>query len=476
MNLILIVDDDPLFGKMLTSLIKHLGHEVLRASNLREGRELAQNNDIDVLFLDVRLPDGNGLQALPGFKAGRGRPEVIIVTGEGDQDGAELAIANGAWDYLEKPSTLEKMTLPLLRALEYRAQKGPVAITGFPRHGIVGSGPAITTCLDLAAEAAEGDAGVLLCGETGTGKELVARAIHDGGGRANKPFVVVDCGALPDTLLEAALFGHVKGAFTGADQNREGMVGLAHEGTLFLDEVGELPLAQQRAFLRLLQEKRYRPLGDKQEYVSDFRVMSATNKDLDQLVRQGAFRQDLLYRLRTVVIELPPLRERGEDMEELARHQVERLCANYGLPAKNLAGDLVEALHSHDWPGNIRELFAVLERAVIAGRRDPTLFASHLPINVRMSGVRKRLRSSDDGATHPPSEETPPRPWKDVREQAMEDLELRYLKNLLAYTAGNVSEASRVSGLSRQRLHTLLRKHGLGRSYRLDRPDDLCNL
>ncbi len=482
MNTILIIDDDSLFNKMLGSVIKRQGHVVLQARSLQEGRRFAESNDLDVLFLDVRLPDGNGLAALPTFKAGRGRPEVIIVTGEGDPDGAELAIANGAWDYLEKPSSLDKMTLPLLRALEYRRHKAAAPTIPAPRHGIVGSSPQILACLERVAEAAAGGAGVLVFGETGTGKELVARAIHDAGKRARNPFVVVDCGALPDTLLEAELFGHAKGAYTGAAHKRQGLVGLAHGGTLFLDEIGELPLGQQRAFLRVLQEKRYRPLGDTQEYESDFRLIAATNKDLDRLVQSGDFREDLLYRLRSVVIHIPPLRERHVDIEELARFQVERLCTGYGLRPKELADDLLEALLSHDWPGNVRELFAVLERAVLAGRNEPTLFASHLPINVRLSRVRRQLRASHHPAVRssapcpsalfPQGPGDAPLPWKEVREQALSALEACYLHELLRHTAGNVSLAAQVSGLSRQRLHTLLRKHGLTRSFPLDNAGD----
>ena len=235
-----------------------------------------------MVFLDVRMPDGDGLAMLPLIQAARSAPEIIIMTGFGNASGAELAITSGAWDYIEKGSSVKEITLSLVRALEYRKQKRSSNSTRnvvmLKRDAIIGISPAIKACLEQVAQAAECDASVLVTGETGSGKELFARAIHENSRRAPKPFVVVDCAALPDTLVESLLFGHEKGAFTGAEQSRSGLVAQANGGTLFLDEVGELPLSMQKAFLRVLQEHRFRPVGSHREVCSDFRLVAATNR------------------------------------------------------------------------------------------------------------------------------------------------------------------------------------------------------
>ncbi len=467
---VLIVDDDLLFNKMLTAAARGKGHDTLQAYNLAQARESLTARPADLVFLDVRLPDGNGLQAIPELKAAPGNPEIVIVTGEGDPDGAELAIHSGAWDYLQKPCSLDKILLTLKRALDYRREKAR-APAPMPIAGIVGRSPALLDCLEQAAQAAESDATVLVHGETGTGKELLARSIHDTGSRSDAPFVVVDCGALPETLLEAELFGHAKGAFTGAAQARDGLVRLAHGGTLFLDEVGELPLAQQKAFLRVLQERRFRPLGTTQEIQSDFRLLAATNRDLEQLVREGRFREDLLFRLRTMSLRLPPLRERHGDVSLLAQFHMERLCAGYGLPPKELSDDFLEVLEAYPWPGNVRELFGAVERAVLSGKHEPTLFATHLPVGLRVAKARSTLRSPDPVAVVALSEGSGTgeiRPWKDVRQAALDTTEKRYCLDLVALCGGNITRAAALSGISRQRLHEMLRKHGITRNYSLE--------
>jgi two-component system NtrC family response regulator len=279
-----------------------------------------------VIFLDVRLPDGNGLENLTTFREQPSTPEVIIMTGVGDPDGAELAVKGGAWDYIQKPFSKQEIVLLLHRALDYReksAQKIPVILK---REHIIGSSSRLQAHLDLLAQAANTDTNVLISGESGTGKELFARAIHQNSVRAGKKFVVVDCTALPENLVESVLFGHKKGAFTGADRTENGLFKYADGGTLFLDEVGELPLSIQKKFLRVLQEHRFRLVGSQQEISSDFRVVAATNRDLEQMVETGDFRQDLLYRLRAFTIELSPLRERFSDTRELTIHHISRIC------------------------------------------------------------------------------------------------------------------------------------------------------
>ena len=275
-----------------------------------------------MILLDVGLPDGNGLDAIARIQKAESRPQIIIITASGDQNGAELAIRNGAWDYIQKPASVHDMALSIIRAIQYREErKGKRQGAGAPRllklDGIVGNCPKMKERFELVAQAADTETNVLITGETGTGKELFASAIHNNSLRAKKPFVVVDCSALPETLVESILFGHDKGAFTGAQKAREGLIKQADGGTLFLDEVGELPFPVQKAFLRVLQERRFRPVGTGAEISSDFRLIAATNRDLQKLVLEGVFRDDFLFRLRSFIIELPPLREREEDIAEI---------------------------------------------------------------------------------------------------------------------------------------------------------------
>jgi two-component system NtrC family response regulator len=258
---VLIIDDDELICEMLSFMVEDMGHSASSATTLKTGFEKASSENFDVIFLDIKMPDGSGLHLLPRIRELPLHPEVIIITGSGDADGAELAIKNGAWDYIQKSSSTKEMLLPFVRALQYReeknARKPPTALK---LNGVIGRSPTMKVCLDLLAQAAQSEVNVLLTGETGTGKEVFARAIHENSMRAENNFVVVDCTALPATLVESVLFGHEKGAFTGADRAQVGLVRQAHAGTLFLDEIGELPLAVQKAFLRVLQEHRFRPV------------------------------------------------------------------------------------------------------------------------------------------------------------------------------------------------------------------------
>ena len=313
---ILIIDDDRLVCNMLLDIIQDMGHSVTCSHTLGSGMSKALTENYDLVLLDVGLPDGNGLDAIPRIQKIEPAPQIIIITASGDQNGAELAIRNGAWDYIQKPASVHDMTLPIVRALQYREERkvesrGGVAPKLLALDGIVGNCPKMKGRFELVAQAANSEINVLITGETGTGKELFASAIHNNSLRAKKPFVVVDCSALPETLVESILFGHDKGAFTGAEKAREGLIKQADGGTLFLDEVGELPLSVQKAFLRVLQERRFRPVGSSAEISSDFRLIAATNRDLQKMVHEGTFRNDFLFRLRSFIIELPPLRETG---------------------------------------------------------------------------------------------------------------------------------------------------------------------
>jgi two-component system, NtrC family, response regulator len=461
---ILLIDDDATLGETFGALTRRLGHEMTWAGSLAEGRKALTADSLDVVLLDLRLPDGYGLDMMAEIKAAPGAPEVIIVTGQDDPEGAALAIRSGAWDYIQKPLTPHRVTLPLTRALEYRAQKAARRPrTVLKREAIVGAGPAMEACLDLVAQAADSEASVLITGETGTGKELFARAIHANSARANSNFVVVDCAALPETLVESVLFGHVKGAFTGADRDRDGLFKLADGGTLFLDEIGELSPGIQKTFLRVLQDGRFRPVGSKHELQSDFRLLAATNRDLVAMAESGGFREDLLYRLRTIVITLPSLRERREDIKPLAIHYMNRLCERYRLPTKGFSEEFFQGLAAYTWPGNVRDLANTMERVLLQHRNEPVLYPMHLPDEIRI----QVLTANSVGAslaevrieTAAPVENVPR--WKEYRRRALDEAERGYLRELLRTCRGNVARASRASGLSPSRLYDLLRKYGL---------------
>ena len=460
---VLIIDDDSMFNEMLSLKVRQLRHEVATSLTLEQGLKKACELKPDVVYLDVRMPDGNGLDILPKIREVSSSPEVIIITGAGDPDGAELAVENGAWDYIEKPSSIEAMTLPLIRAVQYREEKNAGKTNvALKREGIIGKSIQMEGCFNMLAKAANSSANVLITGETGTGKELFAYAIHENSSRADNNFVVVDCTVLPETLVESMLFGYEKGAFTGADRANEGLVMQADRGTLFLDEVGELPLNVQKAFLRVIDEHSFRPLNSKREIKSDFRLVSATNRNLDEMVRQGRFRKDLLFRIRSLVIELPPLREHTEDIKELTIYYIAKLCELYNMGIKGGSPDFFEVLEAYTWPGNIRELVNTIERAIAMAQNEPTLFPKHLPNEIRVEVARasitkKALEKGNALGMADTSENFTT--LKDFREAAVSDAEKKYLETLMSLADRDIRKACTLSGLSRPRLYALLKKY-----------------
>jgi two-component system NtrC family response regulator len=354
------------------------------------------------------------------------------------------------------------LALTIERVLDYREKKQSSSKTvALKRQGIVGNSAPLRACLDVLAQASTSDANVLIMGETGTGKELFAWAIHENSARSNHNFVVVDCAALPETLVESTLFGHVRGAFTGADKARDGLIKHADQGTLFLDEIGELSMSIQKAFLRVLQERRFRPVGGSQEVSSDFRLIAATNRDIEGMAQKGTFREDLLYRLRTLSLELPPLRNCREDIKDLVLHYVAKFCAQYDVPMKGFSPDFFVLVQNYDWPGNVRELIQSLEKAVVTAKDEPTLYRKHLPQHIRIQAARAAVEQKGSPTPDPDelgnSEELPA--LDKAREAGLARIEKEYLVALLRRTNGDMKAACRVSGLSRSRLYALLNKH-----------------
>lgn len=456
---VLIIDDDTYIANMLRALVQQMGLEASISPTLKDGIQMADEGDYDVIYLDVRLPDGNGLDALPYLQQVKSSPEVIIMTAFCDSDGAETAIKFGAWDYIEKASSISMLTLPLVRALQYHAEKKksrtPIVLK---RENIIGNSPKIQVCLETVAQIAANDMSVLVIGETGTGKELFSRAIHDNSARCNKEMITIDCASLPPSLVEGVLFGHEKGAFTGADQAREGLIRLANGGTIFLDEVGELPLSAQKSFLRVLQEHSFRPIGSKKELQSDFRVIAATNRDLDHMVKTGQFRNDLLYRLRSMALSLPPLREHPEDIQDIIVWHMFKLATRNCTKMKGFSPEFVETLEAYHWPGNVRELINALDQANAVAVNEPTLYRKHLPEHIRIHVTQTKLISNKQNGNN---EKTNLLTFKEHRNAALQNTEAQYLKELMSETSGNVTKSLALSGLSRARLYALLKKHGI---------------
>ena len=455
---VLIIDDDKDLCMLLRATCRSLGYEADFACTLEKGIEMASSDGFEVILLDVNLPDGSGLDAIPAFRFMSSCPEVIIMTGLADLRGAELAIKTGAWDYLQKPAHLSEIILTLRRALQYH--EGCMQsrnTTTFDRGSFVAVSPLMHHCLGFAAQAAGSTASLLISGETGSGKEMIAWLVHANSSRRALPFVVVDCASLPESLVESTLFGHEKGAFTGAERSRPGLIKQADGGTLFLDEIGDLPLSIQKNFLRVLQEKRFRPVGGSHEVESDFRLIAATHRDLEEMVKQGEFREDLLFRIRTIHIEIPPLRSRREDYIQLMSQFMKQMHDLYGKGVRAFSPDLIEAVQSYSWPGNVRELRNAIESAYVTAGNSPTLYPNHLPPAIRIH-LKKELLG-------PPPEASPEPDWFLAMPLGIDDArrlsEKRYLELLSEYAQGKIKHATAVAGLSATQLYALYRKHGL---------------
>jgi two-component system response regulator HydG len=426
---VLVVDDDP---EMLEMLRRHLASDALEVSAARGGREgmaAVERDDVDVILTDLVMEGAGGMEVLAAARRHRPGARVLLMTAFGSLETAIEALRQGAYDYLTKPFKLGEVSVAVQRALEDRRLRREnerlrahvERADGIGR--ILGGSAGVKRALAQIQAVAESEAPVLLLGESGTGKELAARAIHWAGPRRGEPFVAVNVGAIPESLLEAELFGHEKGAFTGADRKRPGLFVAAHRGTLFLDEIGDLPASLQVKLLRAIQDRSVRPVGSNTEVDLDIRVISATNRDLAARVRGGHFREDLYYRLAVVPIRMPALRERPEDIPLLAEHFLVQACRRLGREPGRFADDALAWMASHRWPGNVRELENVVERAAVLAK-GPVIGLADL-------GTEFTL---DAGATSP-------RP-------TLEEMEDQYARLVLRETGGDKQAAARILGIS----------------------------
>lgn len=460
MQKVLIIDDDEQICRILLKIFNGMGYISSYNLTLKQGLDKIFSDNVDIVFLDVNLPDGNGLEAIEIIRRHAVAPEIIIITADEDVDGAELAMRSKAWDYISKKESYKNFKFALERACEYRKQKlSKSSENRIDRGAIIGESRQIINCLDQVSKAANNELPVLITGETGTGKELFSRAIHDNSSRSNSEFVVVDCASLPEHLVESTLFGHAKGAFTGADSDKTGLMKMADKGTLFLDEVGELPLTVQKKFLRALQEKKFRPIGGKKEVNSDFRLICATNRNLTDMVKQGTFREDLFFRLFSIHIHLPPLKDRENDIAAITRHHLSRKKTVSDEKSCNLSPEFLEELQLYEWPGNIRELINTIDMVCSEDGHNAVLFPHHLPEHIRTFNIRKKFKGQkSQGKTNQGSAGAKTGDILKLKNH-IENAKQDYMQNLLSVTNGDIKEACRLSGLSRGHLYRLLQQY-----------------
>ncbi|MEF2231567.1 MAG: sigma-54 dependent transcriptional regulator [Pseudodesulfovibrio sp.] len=465
---ILIIDGDREFARTLERDLATHGLDAISCDTLSRGTGLLHTGAFKAVILGDDPADGDSFDYFSTIQEIPFSPEVLVLSRSRDPDMAELAIQSGAWTYITKPPNLQRLVVFLQRAIDYHNTRTAKSIRcALRRSGIIGSSRPLQACLDTLAQATGSDANVLITGETGTGKELFARAIHKNCERTAKAFVVVDCAALPDTLAESLLFGHQRGAFTSADADSVGLVKQADGGTLFLDEVGELPVSLQKVFLRVLEGRSFRPVGGVKEMHSDFRLLAATNRDLEAMVKDGAFRHDLFYRLRGIHLHLPPLRAITEDINEMVCKFIQRHARQLKLTSKGFSPDFLDALMSYDWPGNIRELQHTIEQALSQAGTEQILYPRHLPKAIRARIARRDLEQSRPCIAPPPPERQMSGEGfptlREYRRLQTEAIEKRYLHNMLEITGGDVRRSCQISGLSRARLYALLKQHAIER-------------
>jgi DNA-binding NtrC family response regulator len=444
---VLVVDDEASVRGALEIILGERGYEVVVAASAAEARSRLKGRPFDLVFVDLRLPDATGIELLESVKADTPDTEVVLMTAHGSLDVTIEAIKRGAFYYLEKPFTPEQVSMLAERALEFeavkrenRALKGALACDD-DDLGLIGNDPKMRQIRAVIRTAAPSDASVLIEGESGTGKELIAAAFHLQSGRAARPFIRINCAAIPRELIESELFGYRRGAFTGADRDRRGLIEAAAGGTLLLDEIAEMPVYLQTKLLRVLQERRVRRLGDEQEVEVDFRLVSSTNRDTTQMIREGALRKDLYFRISTVKVRVPPLRERPDDIVLLAETFLRRFAEKYRKPLVGISPAALALLARYEWPGNVRELESVIEHAVLFAEGE-RLAAEDLPESLREAAP------ADFRCLIPPH-------------MTMEEIEREAILQTLERTGGNVKRTAQILDYHRPTLYRKLKKYGL---------------
>jgi two-component system response regulator PilR (NtrC family) len=457
---ILVVDDERSMREFLRIALERLGHEVVVAESLAAAKLVYDAREVDVVITDLKMPSGSGLDVLDGVKSARPDTQVIVVTAYATPETAIAAMKRGAYDYLTKPFKIDEIGVVVERALEKRALVRDNVVLRAELEGrfrldrMVAKAPAMLQLFELLRRVAPARTSVLVTGESGTGKEMVARALHTLAGkpRAEGPFIAVNCGAIPEALLESELFGHVKGAFTGADRDRPGLFAAANGGTLFLDEIGELSAAMQVKLLRVLQERKVKRVGGTTEEEIDVRVVAATNRELEAEVERGAFRRDLFYRLNVIQVYVPPLRARKEDIPLLAEHFLRKHAAALGRAITGFEPEAMAALCDHDYPGNVRELENAVERAVTLEPGSRIARASLPPLAPTRSGA----------ATAPPPASVIDVPPEGVDlERMVGDYERAIIVKALERAGGVRKEAARLLGITFRSLRYRLAKLGV---------------
>ncbi|MFN3480427.1 MAG: sigma-54-dependent transcriptional regulator [Thermodesulfovibrionales bacterium] len=451
---VLIIDDDEIIRKSCEKVLSPEGYIVISAQSGREGLKLLSNKPFDLVLTDLRMPDMNGIDVLKKVKEKGPDIEVIIITGYGTIKSAIEAIRYGAYDYVEKPFSPEELLNVVRRSLERRnlilenTRLKQEVQSLYKIENIVGNSKAIQRVFNLIATVASTESTVLITGESGTGKELVARAIHYNSPRREGPFIVVDCGTIPDNLMEAELFGYTKGAFTGATETQKGLIETAKKGSLFFDEIGNLNLHLQAKLLRLIQEREFRMVGGRELVKADIRIIAATNKDLLSLVKEGSFREDLFYRLNVFPIYMPPLRERKEDIPALSDHFLKKYNKESGKNVTSISAEAMKKLFLYDWPGNIRELENVIHRALILSRGDTLRSEDIIISGIEDVKIPKNLRELKETK-------------KRLKARSIEGIERSFILDALSRNHWNISRAAEEVGMQRTNFHSLMRKYGI---------------
>jgi DNA-binding NtrC family response regulator len=450
---ILVLDDEASMLEFLSIMLEKEGYEVKTSQNGQKALTLAKNSFFDVIITDLKMPKMSGIEFLKKVKVFSPHSVFIVITAHSSLDTAVEAMRLGAYDYISKPFKIAEIRFAVRRALErkklieenfYLKKR----VQSKDEYNIVGSSIKIKKVLAMIEQVAKSNSTILIYGESGTGKELAARAVYKNSLRKDAPFLAIDCSALPETLLEAELFGYVKGAFTGADKDKAGLFSVTNGGTIFLDEIGEISSSIQMKFLRVLQEKEFKPLGSTQVSKVDVRLIAATRKDLKEEISKGNFREDLYYRISVIPLYLPPLRERSEDIELLSEYFLKKyIIENNKRHIKSIDKDVFEVMKKYPWPGNIRELENAIERAVILCEKDK-ITLSDLPETLHIASAGREDEFSFD--------------WKnkDLR-AAKEDFEKIFIINMLKKSRGNITLASKYSGIARRNFYEKIKKYNI---------------